>query len=82
MRQKGVLFFVASWLVVRLRLALLSTKSLLPHLPLKSGIILVAKRREIHTEDSWRWDGARLHFIHLENEDMRLQIRSFESSNN
>ncbi len=82
MKQKSALFFAASWLVVRLRLALLSTKGLMQNLWQKPGVILVAPRQEFHSEDSWRWDGARLHFMHLKSNETELKIRSFEMSNN
>lgn len=82
MKQKSALFIAASWLVVRLRLALLSTRSLMQNLWQKPGTILVAPRQKAHAPDVWRWDGERLHFIYWNAGETAVQFRSFETSNN
>ncbi len=83
MKQKSVLFLAASWLVVRLRLALLSTKSLVANLRQKPGVILIVPRHAAMAEHGWRWDGTRIHCIHIEPEHANIQVRSFpEMSSN
>jgi len=83
MKQKGLLFLAASWLVVRLRLALLSTKSLVVNLWQKPGVILIAPRHDAMSEGGWRCDGARIYFIHIEPENAKIQVCSFpEMSSN
>ena len=77
MKQKSVLLLAASWLVMRLRLALLSTQGVMADLWQNPGVILVAPRDTAIAEGAWRWDGARIHFMHLEPDDAGIAIRSF-----
>jgi hypothetical protein len=76
MKQKSLIFFAASWLVVRLRLALISTKSLMANLGQSHEVILVSPRDQHFGAGAWRWDGTRLHHLHLEHDLTALQIRS------
>jgi hypothetical protein len=82
MRQKSALLFAASWLVVRLRIALLSTQAMMQNLWQKPGIILVASSQKTYPEDFWLWDGTQLHFMHLKSNETDLSVRSFEMSSN
>jgi hypothetical protein len=80
MKQRSLLVLTASWLVVRLRLALLSTKSLMADLWQKPGIITVSPRREPFGAGTWRWDGARLHYLHIDHDNTALQVCSFSET--
>ncbi|MGH7495839.1 MAG: hypothetical protein ACREOO_26065 [bacterium] len=75
MKQKSLIFFAASWLVVRLRLALISTKSLMANLGQSHEVILVSPRHEHFGAGTWRWVGARLYHLHLEHDPTALHVR-------
>ncbi len=77
MRQKSVLLFAASWLVVRLRLALLSSRVVLREMVHEPEVLLVTRRQDPHNAGNWFSEGSRLHFIHLHEEEPRIHIRSF-----
>jgi len=77
MKQRSVLFFAASWLVVRLRVALLSTRGLVTRVWEKSGVILVAPREEPLASGSWHWQGERLHHLNMARGNMKMRVLSF-----
>ncbi len=77
MRKKSVLLLAASWLVVRLRLALLSSRVALRELLHVPEVLLVTRRQDPHHADEWFCDGARLHFIQHHAREERLHVRSF-----
>lgn len=77
MRQKSVLLLVTSWLVVRLRLALLSSRVVLRDLLHVPEVLLVTRRQDPHHAGEWFCDGTRLHFIHVHEQEERLHVRSF-----
>ncbi len=77
MRQKSVLLLAASWLVVRLRLALLSSRVILREWVNEPEVLLVTRRQDPHNAGNWFADGARPHFIHLQEDEQRIHVRSF-----
>ncbi len=77
MRQKSVMLLIASWLVVRLRLALLSSRVVLREVLLAPEVLLVTRRLDPHQAGNWFSDGTRLHFIQHHEEEQRLHVRSF-----
>jgi hypothetical protein len=77
MRRKSVLLLAASWLVVRLRLALFSSRAALHDLLHAPQVLLVTRRQDPHRAGEWFSDGARLHFIHHHEPEQRLHVRSF-----
>lgn len=77
MRQKSVLLLAASWLVVRLRLALLSSRVALRDLLHAPEVLLVTRRQDPHHTGEWCSDGTRVHFIHHHEQDKRLHVRTF-----
>ena len=77
MRQKSVLLLAASWLVVRLRLALLSSRVVLREALHAPHVLLVTRRQDPHHAGNWFADGTRLHYLFQHEEEPRVQVRAF-----
>ena len=77
MRQKSVLLLAASGLVLRLRLALLSSHVALRDLMRAPEVLLVTRRQEPRHAGEWFCDGARLHFLHHNEQEQCLHVCSF-----
>ncbi len=76
MAQKSYVLLIASWLVVRLRLGLLSTRLSLQRFLNQPVIFLVARRESPFVEGRWLLADQRLHFMSLSPPPETIEIRS------
>ncbi len=76
MAQKSFVLLIASWLVVRLRLGLLSTRLSLQRFLNQPAIFLVVRRESPFAEGRWLLADQRLHFISLSPSAETIEIRS------
>lgn len=76
MAQKSFVLLIASWLVVRLRIGLLSTQLSLQRFLNQPAIFLVARRESPFAEGCWLLADQRLHFMSLSPSPETIEIRS------
>lgn len=77
MRQKSLLLLAASWLVVRLRLALLTAHSSPRDTLNAPEVLLVSRHEDFYRAGTWFTTAARLHFMHENDKQQCIQVRSF-----
>lgn len=76
MAQKSFVLLIASWLVVRLRIGLLSTRLSVQGFLNQPAIFLVSRRESPFAEGCWLLTGQRLHFMSLSSPPETIEIRS------
>lgn len=76
MPQKSFVVFIASWLVVRLRLGLLSTRLTLQRFFNQPPVILVTRRARPFPEGRWVMAGEQLHFLSISRPPETIEVRS------
>lgn len=78
MARKGFVLFAASWLVVRLRVGILSTKLTLERFFNQPPAILVSRRASLYPDGSWVITGEQLHFFSITAPPEIIEVRSLE----
>lgn len=77
MRQKSLLWLVASWLIVRLRVALLSVRSSPRDTLNVPEVLLVSRREDPYHAGIWIAYDQRLHFMHEHEKKQQIHVQSF-----
>lgn len=78
MTRKGFVLLAASWLVVRLRVGILSTKLTLERFFNQPPAILVSRRTSPYLEGCWVITGEQLHFFSVSAPPETIEVRSLE----
>jgi len=76
MKQKSLIFLVASWLVVRLRMSILTSRLVLHHLLIQPAIILVARRENRLPAERWIFDQERAHIVVMSSSHEPIHVRA------
>lgn len=80
MAHKSFVVFIASWLVVRLRLGILSTRLTLQRFFNQPPVILVARRARPFSEGQWVVADEQLHFLSISTPPATIEVRSLPRS--